>query len=414
MERLVLGPEAEDEMDDAGDQRRASVVVLTPIAPAATGNGLAMRAHLMICAAARHHNVHLFVLPIAGRIPGAPSIPPGVVAVHELPLEPLEPREIMVDLLSDPWWRERLAEIMPMPTPSSFASPGREAEVTELLNGDPVRAVVSLRLSTAMLGTSLSQRLGIPLIVDADDDDVDLLVLQGRGEEAAAWERLARVCFRSATLVTVAGAPDMLGMQRRYGTLPVSLVPNAVGIPSDTIHTQRLGQARALFLANLTYQPNIEAAQWLIREVLPRLDESWTIDLVGSAAPEVQALAGPRVVVYGHVPDVATAYHRADVALAPLLVGSGTRVKVLEAMAYRRPVVATTVGCAGIDVVPDRHLLVADRPEDFARQVASLRDEALSSRLVQAAAEIVANLYDSASVIKAAGRLISSVAASGA
>jgi glycosyltransferase involved in cell wall biosynthesis len=95
-------------------------------------------------------------------------------------------------------------------------------------------------------------------------------------------------------------------------------------------------------------------------------------------------------------------------------MGSGTRIKIIEAMAYRRPVVATTVGCAGLDVVPDRHLLVADHPKGFADRVASLREDSLSQPLVQAAFDLVAELYDSISVIEAAGHLISLVAATGA
>jgi glycosyltransferase involved in cell wall biosynthesis len=414
MKRLLLGPEAEDEMDDAGDQRRPAIVVLAPIPPAPTGNGLAMRVQSMISAAGRHHNVHLFMLPLAGRVPHAPSVPPGVVAVHELAEVTTEARSVMIDWISDPWWRDRLAALVPLPDPSSFAPPTRATEVTALLGDTPVQAVLALRLSTALLGTSLARQLGIPLIVDADDDDVDLLLRQGRTSEAAAWERVGQLCLGSATLTTVAGAPDDGGIRRRYGlSAPVTIVPNSVVIPPQAMCASRPGRGRILFLANLRYRPNVEAARWFVGQVLPLLDPRWSIDLVGSCGPEVGVLAGPRVTVRGQIANVADAYARADVAVAPLLVGSGTRIKVIEAMAYRCPVVATTAGCAGIAAVPGRDLLRADRPDDFAQQVAALDDAALSDRLVAAAAVLVARLYDATSIIESAGRLFRTVTTTG-
>jgi glycosyltransferase involved in cell wall biosynthesis len=410
MERLVLGPETEDEMDDPGDQSRPAIVVLTPIAPAPTGNGLAMRVESMISAAGHDHDVHVFVLALSGQGSSVPSVSAGVVAMHELAPAPTDARSVMVDLLSDPWWRDRLAVLLPLPALSSFASPTRAGEVIALLAGAPIRAVLALRLSTALLGASLSRQLGVPLIVDADDDDVDLLLRQGRSYEATAWGRIGQLCLSSSMLVTVAGAPDQRGVRRRYGlSSQVAVVPNSVVIPAPATRTGRPGRGSILFLANLRYGPNIEAAQWFVGQVLPLLDDHWSIDLVGLAAPDVEALAGPRVRVRGPSANVAEAYARADVAIAPLLVGSGTRIKVIEAMAHGRPVVATAAGCAGIDAVPGRHFLQADRPEEFAHQIGALGDATLADRLSAAAVELVARLYDATSVIEAAGRLFHSV-----
>jgi glycosyltransferase involved in cell wall biosynthesis len=396
-------------MDDAGDQRRPAMIVLAPMPPASTGNGLAMRVHAMVSAAGRHHDVHLFVLPLSGRAPGPSSLPAGVVAVHDLPSEGFDARRVMVDWLSDPWWRDRLAEVVPLPDPWLFAAPTRAEEVTAVLGRASVQSVVALRLSTALLGTAVARRLGVPLIIDADDDDVDLLSRQGRPEQAAAWQRLGQLSLGSATLVTVAGAPDDGVIRRRYGlSAPVTVVPNSIVIPPQAPRP-RPGRGRILFLANLRYGPNIEAASWLVGQVLPFLPERWSIDLVGQPAPAVESLAGPRVAVHGPVVDVADAYARADVAVAPVLVGSGTRIKVIEAMAYGRPVVATAAGRAGIAAVPGRHLLQADRPEEFARQIGALADAALADRLVAAGADLVARLYDATSVIESAGHLFHSV-----
>ncbi len=77
-------------------------------------------------------------------------------------------------------------------------------------------------------------------------------------------------------------------------------------------------------------------------------------------------------------------------------------------MAYRRPVVSTTPGCAGLEVVAGRDLLVADEPEDFARAIVSLLDDRLADRLISASGDLVSRLYDADATIASAAQLISS------
>jgi glycosyltransferase involved in cell wall biosynthesis len=386
------------------------VLVLSPSNPALTGNGLAMRVHMLVEAVARDHDVRLVTVGLPGRIRVPPVLPPGRVTLHELAADAPDPRAVAADLLSDPAWRNRLAALVPMPDPRTFAAPTLADDVLALLEGDDVRAVIALRLSTGLLGVALAERLGVPLIVDADDDDVALLLQQQQAEQAAQWERVGSVCFGSATLVTVAGEPDRAGLVRRYGMVtPVSVVPNAVSLPSPAQRWAPTAGGRILFLANLLYPPNIQAATWLVGEVLPLLDPSWSIDLVGRCSPEVEALGGSRVTVHGWIDHVGPVYRRADLAAVPVLVGAGTRIKVLEAMAFGCPVVSTTAGCAGIDAVPGRDLLVGDRPEAFARHVEALADHDLAQRLGQAGRDLVERLYAAPSVSDAAAALISSV-----
>jgi glycosyltransferase involved in cell wall biosynthesis len=117
---------------------------------------------------------------------------------------------------------------------------------------------------------------------------------------------------------------------------------------------------------------------------------------VGEAPPDVQALGRePNVTVTGYVEDLGAELERCDVALVPLRRGTGTRLKILEAFAHSIPVVSTSVGAAGLDVVDDEHLLLADAPEAFADASARLvRDEALRNRLTAAARTLVEDHYD--------------------
>jgi glycosyltransferase involved in cell wall biosynthesis len=84
-------------------------------------------------------------------------------------------------------------------------------------------------------------------------------------------------------------------------------------------------------------------------------------------------------------PDCTPYYRRCALSIAPIRVGGGTRIKIVEAFAHRHPVVATAKGCEGLEVADGTHLLVADEPRRFAEACARLlKDGELSRRLAQA------------------------------
>jgi glycosyltransferase involved in cell wall biosynthesis len=102
---------------------------------------------------------------------------------------------------------------------------------------------------------------------------------------------------------------------------------------------------------------------------------------------------------------------QADLVAVPVRFGSGTRVKIAEAFAHQIPVVSTTLGCEGLDVVPGTHLLVADEPDAFAsRCVEALTDRSLRRAITQAAHEIYLSRYRSEIVSSEITKLASAVA----
>jgi glycosyltransferase involved in cell wall biosynthesis len=186
--------------------------------------------------------------------------------------------------------------------------------------------------------------------------------------------------------------------RRRFGRSNVVVVPNGTCVPG-TLPT-RHGDGRTLmFCGLLSYAPNVDAVQFLVKAVFPHVRRAVPdarLVIVGRAPkPEIRALHdGTNVVIASDVPSVAEYYARADVAVVPLRFGGGTRIKILEAWAHGVPVVSTAVGCEGLDGVHDRHLLVADRPEDFAaRCVAVMRSRDLGDRLVMEAWRLVSQKY---------------------
>lgn len=130
----------------------------------------------------------------------------------------------------------------------------------------------------------------------------------------------------------------------------------------------------------------------LIRRAVPDV----TLSVVGRQPPAsvVRAAAQTGITVLGRVEDVRPAILSGAVFVVPTRIGSGIRLKILEAMALRRPVVSTSVGCEGIEATPGEHLLVADDPEGFAGRVVQLLDDpALGQRLAAAAARLIERRY---------------------
>lgn len=180
--------------------------------------------------------------------------------------------------------------------------------------------------------------------------------------------------------------------------LRVSVAPNGVDAGAYQPLAQNSAGCSLIFVGTMSYAPSVDAMQYFCGEVLPRIRRQQDVDvwIVGKdPAPEVKKLAGNGVIVTGGVPDVVPYYRRCSVAVAPLRAGSGTRLKILEAMALGRPVVSTSIGCEGLDVVDGRDLLIADDATDFAaKTVRLLRDETLARDLASNGRRLVADRYD--------------------
>jgi polysaccharide biosynthesis protein PslH len=178
----------------------------------------------------------------------------------------------------------------------------------------------------------------------------------------------------------------------------VTVVPNGV----DTRFNMLLPPAEApaiLFVGAMDYLPCVDAMLFFCRHILPRIRrelpdvELW---IVGSnPLPEIQRLAGDGIHVTGRVPDVRPYYASSAISVVPLRAGGGTRLKILESMALGRPVVSTTIGCEGLDVVDGQHLLVADRPAAFAAHVVQLLSNMVQYQRIRTnARRLVEACYD--------------------
>jgi glycosyltransferase involved in cell wall biosynthesis len=148
-----------------------------------------------------------------------------------------------------------------------------------------------------------------------------------------------------------------------------------------------------VFTGTLSWWPNIDGLTWFCHDVLPLVREhvpDARFDIVGReplpAVRELGRLAG--VALHADVPSVVPWLEQARVAVVPLRIGSGSRLKALEAMAAGRPVVGTSVGLEGLDIGDDDQALVADDPASLAAAVVRLlTDDGVAARVANAGAD---------------------------
>jgi glycosyltransferase involved in cell wall biosynthesis len=216
------------------------------------------------------------------------------------------------------------------------------------------------------------------------------------------WRAVAgfeRAWLPRADLVTACSDRDrdlLRQMVRRPP--PIEVVLN--GVDTEAVTFQEAGREpeTLVMVGGMSYAPNVDAAEFLVRDVMPR---DWAsrpgvrLLVVGSnPVPQVRALAGPRVEVTGTVPDVRPYLHRAAATVVPLRSGGGTRFKILEAMAAGTPVVSTELGAEGLGLRDGEEVRLARTADELAGAIlAVLADPAGARRMAAAARRRVERDY---------------------
>jgi glycosyltransferase involved in cell wall biosynthesis len=251
------------------------------------------------------------------------------------------------------------------------------------------------RLPVALIGESLLEHgLLRARIRVTDFDDIQSRFLE---REALAYRRhqaldkraVDRFLIRSAQkaerrivttwdAVSVCSDDDMRILAQAQARAGVYTVPNVVERP---VLAHRANQRfTVLFVGNLSFGPNshglqlfIDRAWPLIRREIPDV----RMQVVGlSPNASLRALIeSADIELHADVPSVEPYYELADVVIAPIMFGGGTRVKILEAMAFGRPVVSTSVGAEGLQCESGTHLLIADDMTEFAAAIVRLSSD---------------------------------------
>lgn len=194
---------------------------------------------------------------------------------------------------------------------------------------------------------------------------------------ACRWER--RVLSQASAVAAVTEA-DARVMERLSGGQPVSVVVNGVDTRAFASVSPAVGGDKVLFVGNYEYAPNVDAIEWALTEIFPRL---WRhrpqvrFIVCGHALPEAwrRRFTDARIEWRGFVPDLVSVQAEAAAFLAPLRFGGGSKLKVLEAMAAGLPLVSTPEGVSGLDVVDGQHVHLGGTAQGLAEALAAVLDQ---------------------------------------
>jgi glycosyltransferase involved in cell wall biosynthesis len=355
----------------------ADLMFLTPLLPYPTGTGSAMRASVALDVLAERHRVFVVNSGIWGPSP----------------------------LFDEGWVRKRAAGY------TSFPSKPDAVAIDELARerfpGAKFDGLYVFRLCMAPIALQVLARLGAAArvsVLDLDDDELgraqrihslretsgDRVRAAAEGAEIQRLQIYYKMFLPRFQITLLAASADRDALAARYPGLKFAHLCNVVREPECVERDPE--PHRLLFVGSLGYLPNEDAVVYFCEAVLPLLRASGVVPFVRIVGPG----AGPRVVatararevqVAGSVADLAPEYARATAAIVPLRAGSGTRIKILEAISHRCPVVSTSIGAEGLSLKHEEHILIADTPVEFAACcVRLMEDAALRSRLVENAA----------------------------
>ncbi len=187
-------------------------------------------------------------------------------------------------------------------------------------------------------------------------------------------------------------AADAEDFRRLGGTRPMQVVP--CGITLSDVGSPEAGTVG--FIGSLDFRPNQEAVRWIIDELWPSVPDARLV-IAGSGAPAWlrRRARNQNIEFLGEIPDAKAFLQRMSIVIAPLFAGGGMRIKVLEAMALAKPIVATTLGAGGIEVENGRDILIADDVASFGSSVTRLlREPETATRIGNAARQTVRERYD--------------------
>lgn len=271
--------------------------------------------------------------------------------------------------------------------------------------------------------TMLPESLPVPLVIDFDDLN-DRKIEHRRkarrpwrslsnGErffsvldrfDEGRWRRLQQRVLDRAGAVTICSEQDRVLLGRPN----VAVLPNGYREPATAGRWQATerSQPAVVMIGALGYRPNVEAAEYFARDVMPTLRglrPDVRFRLVGGGEDAVSGLGSlPGVEVVGRVDTVEGELLGAALVVVPLLSGGGTRIKILEAWAYGVPVVSTTVGAEGLDVHDGLDIVLADTPAELAAACASLMaDPARASAIAAGGNATYRRLYTPDAVARA-------------
>jgi glycosyltransferase involved in cell wall biosynthesis len=214
------------------------------------------------------------------------------------------------------------------------------------------------------------------------------------------WRRLLQfeglICHLASHVLAVSDEDKRLLSQ--LSDTPVTVVKNGINV-TDYLAVepdQSLGGNAVVFTGTMDYRPNVDAAWWFANEILPHVNDAHFYIVGKSPHPRLDGLRDhPQITLTGYVEDTQPYFRGASVYVAPLRMGSGTRFKLMQAMASGIPIVSTKLGAMGLNVTDGDQMLLADDAIAFSDAINRLlSDHGLREQLSQRGREYVKQHFD--------------------
>lgn len=220
-------------------------------------------------------------------------------------------------------------------------------------------------------------------------------------------ERYEKKVFKKFNYLIACSEHDQALIEKITKKRNVYVLPNVINTDYFRPLSTDFNPYELLFVGTLWYQPNEEAAFYLIDKIYPLLKKAFPqikLNIIGEGA-SLQLLNhakkwGEEIKFLGKVNDIRPYLSKAGALIAPILSGSGTRIKILTALAMGVPVISTKIGCEGLEVKEGQNILIAESPLEFLEKFRQLlTDQNLRERLIKNGRALVENKY-SPSVLK--------------
>lgn len=387
------------------------LLFLTPQLPYPPRQGTALRNWGLIRhLAARRHEVWLLTFDEAPHTPLPALLGETCARVVRIPAPRRTHRQRLRNLLTsalpDIAWR--------------LWSPAFLSTLRDLLSGHHFDVVQVEGIELARYGMALTREAGrLPARLVFDDHNCEYLLQQRTFQvdmrsplrwhaalySLVQWQRLRvfeRRAARVASLTLCVSEQDAQALRRLDAQLDPQVIPNGIDVAeyASATPSQSSGAPTLVFTGKMDFRPNVNAMLWFSRAVWPTVKAAHPqarLLIVGQKpSARLDGLRNdPSICLTGEVEDVRPYIAQADVYVAPLLAGGGTRFKLLEAMSMRKAIVTTTLGCEGFEVASGREMIIADSAAEFAGAVNELlRSPARRKELGERAYRFVSARYD--------------------
>lgn len=255
-----------------------------------------------------------------------------------------------------------------------------------------------------------------PIIVDSHNVETELITQTYKGIFSKKIAKIVnkKECFAvtQADVVFVTSKEDKEKMHRIYGVTKSKIyeIPNGTDISKFDFDTKKGERRKKIILfVGANYPPNIEAVEEIIKMNKNIKEKNILFLVVGRCGEKFKHIKNKNIIFTGYVENVKKYFKIADVAINPMLSGSGTNIKMLEYFASGLPTITTLVGARGIEIVNGKHAIISD-VNNFPHHITELlNNEDLRIKLGENARKLVEEKYDWKKIAEKAGKIIEKI-----